>query len=30
MGDLIDELILIAGTSKDDEYQDLLLYLPLT
>ncbi len=30
MGDLIDKLILIAGTSKDDEYQDLLLYLPLT
>ncbi len=30
MGDVIDELILIAGTSTDDEYQDLLLYLPLT
>lgn len=30
MGNIIDELILIAGTSTDDEYQDLIIYLPLT
>ena len=30
MGQLIDELILIAGASAADEYHDLILYLPLT
>ena len=30
MGDLIDELVLIAGASDADEYRDLILYLPLT
>ena len=26
----VEELILIAGASPEDEYQDLLLYLPIT
>lgn len=30
MGQLIDELVLIAGASEPGEYQDLILYLPLT
>lgn len=30
MGQLIDELLLIADASAADEYRDLLLYLPLT
>lgn len=29
MGQLIDELALIAGASESDEYRDLMLYLPL-
>jgi hypothetical protein len=30
IGDTIEELILIAATSKDDEYQDSIRYLPIT
>jgi hypothetical protein len=30
VGELVDELALIAGASSEDEYRDLLLYLPLT
>lgn len=30
LGHLIDELVLIAGASDDNEYRDLMLYLPLT
>ncbi len=30
MTQLIDELVLIAGASADDEYQDLIIYLPLS
>jgi Domain of unknown function (DUF5615) len=30
MGELIDELVLIAVASVEDEYRDLILYLPLT
>lgn len=30
MGALIDELVLIASASDAGEYQDLILYLPLT
>ena len=30
MGQNMDELILIADGSFDDEYQDQILYLPLT
>ena len=30
MGDTIDELILIARASADEEYQDLIVYLPIT
>lgn len=30
VGQIIDELVLIAGASDVDEYQDLILYLPLT
>jgi hypothetical protein len=30
MGQLIDELVLIAGASEASEYRDLILYLPLT
>lgn len=29
MGQMIDELVLIAGASTDDEYRDLIIYLPL-
>jgi Domain of unknown function (DUF5615) len=29
IGETIDELILIAGSSDDDEYQDYITYLPL-
>ena len=29
IGDTIEELILIAATSKDDEYQDYITHLPL-
>jgi hypothetical protein len=30
MGQLIDELVLIAAASGIDEYHDMILYLPLT
>ena len=30
MGQLIDDLVLIAGASELDEYRDLIPYLPLT
>lgn len=30
MGELLDELVLIAGASDENEYHDLILYLPLT
>jgi Domain of unknown function (DUF5615) len=30
LGQIIDELVLIAGASADDEFRDLILYLPLT
>lgn len=30
IGDLLDELVLIAGASDENEYRDLMLYLPLT
>jgi hypothetical protein len=30
MGQLIEELVLIAGASEPGEYRDLILYLPLT
>lgn len=30
IGETIDELILIAGTSEDNEYQDSIRYLPIT
>ncbi|NTV62831.1 MAG: DUF5615 family PIN-like protein [Oscillochloris sp.] len=30
MGQMIDELVLIAGVAADDEFRDLILYLPLT
>ncbi len=30
IGETIEELILIAGMSDDDEYQDTIKYLPLT
>jgi hypothetical protein len=30
MGQLIDELMLIAGASESSEYRDLILYLPIT
>ena len=30
VGETIDELVLIWNVSSPDEYQDLLLYLPLT
>jgi hypothetical protein len=30
IGDTIEELILIAATSDDDEYQDNIRYLPIT
>jgi hypothetical protein len=30
IGQLIDELMLIAGASEANEYRDLILYLPLT
>lgn len=30
MGHIIDELVLIAGAAADDEFRDLILYLPLT
>lgn len=30
MGQIIDELMLIAGASDVNEYRDLILYLPLT
>jgi hypothetical protein len=30
MGELLDELVLIAGASDELEYRDLILYLPLT
>jgi hypothetical protein len=29
-GQIIDELVLIAGASTDDEFRDLIFYLPLT
>jgi hypothetical protein len=29
IGDTIEELVLIAQLSKDDEYQDRIVYLPL-
>src|SRR4051812_24847871 len=29
-GELIEELAFVAGASVEDEYRDLLLYLPLT
>jgi len=30
IGELLDELVLIAGASEEHEYRDLILYLPLT
>ncbi|NES82200.1 MAG: hypothetical protein F6K10_12800 [Moorea sp. SIO2B7] len=30
IGETIEELILIASTSDDDEYQDIIRYLPIT
>ena len=30
IGELLDELVLIAGASDEHEYRDLILYLPLT
>lgn len=30
IGDLLDELLLIAGAADEHEYHDLILYLPLT
>ena len=30
IGELLDELLLIAGASDENEYHDLILYLPLT
>jgi hypothetical protein len=30
LGQLIDDLVLIAGASEPGEYRDLILYLPLT
>jgi len=30
MGQMIDELVLIAGASADEEYDDLIIYLPLS
>jgi hypothetical protein len=30
IGELLDELVLIAGASDEHEYHDLILYLPLT
>ena len=30
MGQMIDELVLIAGASADEEYGDLIIYLPLS
>lgn len=30
IGETIDELILIAATSEDDDYQDNIRYLPIT
>jgi hypothetical protein len=30
MGEVIEELILIASASRDNEYQDRIEYLPLT
>lgn len=30
IGEIIDELILIAEASLEDEYQDRILYLPIT
>ncbi len=30
MGQMIDELVLLAGASEAGEYRDLILYLPLT
>jgi hypothetical protein len=30
IGQIIDELVLIAGASVEDEFRDLILYLPLT
>jgi hypothetical protein len=29
-GELLDELVFIARTSGEDEYRDLILYLPTT
>jgi hypothetical protein len=30
VGETVDELILIASASELEEYQDLILYLPIT
>jgi Domain of unknown function (DUF5615) len=30
IGELLDELVLIAGASDEHEYRDLILYLPMT
>jgi len=30
IGQIIEELLIIAGASNDDEYQDRIEYLPLT
>lgn len=30
MGQMIDDLVLIAGASADAEYHDLIIYLPLS
>ncbi|WP_205704003.1 DUF5615 family PIN-like protein [Candidatus Chloroploca sp. Khr17] len=30
MGHLTDELVLIAGVAADDEFRDLIVYLPLS
>jgi hypothetical protein len=30
IGQMIAELTLIAGASREDEYQDLIVYLPIT
>jgi len=30
MGQMIDELVLIADASADDEYRNLIIYLPLS
>jgi hypothetical protein len=30
MGQTIEELLLIAGASAEDEYQDLIVYLPVS